>query len=449
MKKAVIFCVMFLNAAVFAQDLPAVSVYVTGSIAFEDAKTVSKFMTASLVKSGRYRGIERPDAFIIELNDELLKNSGGAGENPVCAVGKRFGARYVCIAQVTPIFDMVEVFAYIMDVETAGVILSGEALGAVKAVTDFMALSERAVEKMLPKPTVPQAQTAPEIQVAPQTQAPPQVQIAPQTQAAPETAVPQSPPPPAVLPAAPKMDYAENVTYAKAEPVKHNEAKEPKAESGKPQERGSWFSVGAGGCFLNDFGGGVEWGSGERMAMPYYGKGAYLFLDAAYAEISAGYAGGSGKWLSASVSNKGGLPTMRREYVNFGLLAKYPFSWGIVKYFPLLGVDYGLSVSGRVETAGGYDYEFDGGSGEGGDWRGERPGSDALSALWFKFGGGVDIDLGSRLYLRIAALYGLRDANGFESGLIDGSFGYDSGGSLKSALTGHGIDLKIGLGFKI
>jgi hypothetical protein len=53
-------------------------------------------------------------------------------------------------------------------------------------------------------------------------------------------------------------------------------------------------SVGGGAFFAGGFGGGLEWGNGEHVSMPYYGGGAYQFLDFVYAELFAGYSTGGG-----------------------------------------------------------------------------------------------------------------------------------------------------------
>ena len=188
-------------------------------------------------------------------------------------------------------------------------------------------------------------------------------------------------------------------------------------------------SIGVGGFLTSDLGGGLEYGNGEQVRMPYYGGGGYLFIDIAYAEVFAGYSTGGGKWKSADAGKPDSLPDMRRSYINIGVFAKYPFEIGNVKLFPLLGIDYEASVSGeRVYGWGTVAME------------------EATSALWFKAGGGADLGLGDRMYLRAELLYGVRTANEFENVWKDK--GAKRTGLMVNAKLGHGGSVKVGAGFR-
>jgi len=190
-------------------------------------------------------------------------------------------------------------------------------------------------------------------------------------------------------------------------------------------------SVGGGAFFASDFGGGFEYGNGEKVTTPYYGGGAYLFIDVRYAEIFVGYSMGGGKWKSADVKSRpDSLPNMRRSYVNVGIFAKYPFEMGNVKIFPLLGVDYETSLSGeRVYDEGG-----------------KVATEESTSAVWFKIGGGADVGLGDRAYLRLELLYGVRTANEFEKVWKDEEA--ERTGLMVNAKLGHGVAVKVGVGVK-
>jgi hypothetical protein len=224
------------------------------------------------------------------------------------------------------------------------------------------------------------------------------------------------PPPPAPEPA------------PAAEPPKTPEPAPP------PQAARIEISVGAGGLIAGGFGGGVEWPTGARVKMPYSATGVYLFFDAVYAELSFGYSAGNGRWESQSALDPQNLPYMPRACISVGAFAKYPFEfYGRAKLFPLIGLDYAAAVSGKFNYAGG-EYALDGANG--------RPEASSLSSLWFKFGGGADFALGKNVYLRSALIYGLRGANSFERHCADNA------PSGASAVFGHGIDFKIGVGSK-
>jgi len=204
-----------------------------------------------------------------------------------------------------------------------------------------------------------------------------------------------------------------------------------------PEPRGaswrSWMSVGVGGLLASDLGGGIGWGNGEYMAMPHTVGGAYLFFDAGYAEIAVSYSAGGGRWESASASD---LPYMQRTYVNAGVFAKYPIAAGRVKYYPILGLDWAAATYGRLEYGDETEYVFDA------DATNERAAASALSALWIRFGGGIDFALGKTMYLRAELLYGVRTAHGFE---INEAAANDDGKTRQ----GHGPTLKIGVGINL
>jgi hypothetical protein len=189
------------------------------------------------------------------------------------------------------------------------------------------------------------------------------------------------------------------------------------------------LSAGGGAFFANDFGGGLNWSDGVQVTMPYIGGGAYLFFDATYAVASATFSGGGGKWESGNVAATDTtiLPEMSRMLFNIGVLAKYPFTVGSIKLFPLLGIDYETALSAELNT-NGYKYPFD---------------ASDLNALWFKFGGGIDAALGEKMYIRAELLYGLRGTNKFE----DREKGKDKhGAEIESA---GGVTVRVGVGINL
>jgi hypothetical protein len=194
------------------------------------------------------------------------------------------------------------------------------------------------------------------------------------------------------------------------------------------------LSVGGGAFFAGDFGGGLLTQGGKALlTTPYYGGGAHLFFDAIYAEIFIGYSAGGGKWKwgSNKTSDRGPSVNMRREYLNSGIFAKYPFDAGAVSVFPLLGIDYERSISFEVELPKGEKFTF----------KRNSANADVLSALWFKFGGGLDVGLSRNAYARLQLLYGFRTVNNMEEDLIELD-------SARKANPGNGLTFSIGGGVK-
>jgi hypothetical protein len=191
----------------------------------------------------------------------------------------------------------------------------------------------------------------------------------------------------------------------------------------------SCSSIGGGAFFASDFGGGLRYGNGEQVRMPYYGGGAYLFIDATYLEIFAGYSAGGGMWKSADAHKSDSIPNETRSHVNIGIFAKYPFEKWNVKIFPLLGIDYEAYISGERVY----------------DW-GEVKTKESKSALWFKAGGGADVGLSERAYLRLELLYGVRTANEFEN-VWKSKEAEFTGFTVKTKL-GHGVSARVGAGVR-
>jgi hypothetical protein len=194
------------------------------------------------------------------------------------------------------------------------------------------------------------------------------------------------------------------------------------------------MSAGAGGFFSSDFGGGIIWTDAkQQIAMPCNGGGAFLFFDAQYAEISAGFAMGGGKWESGNVTNADELPELSRISLNFGAFGKYPIDLGTISIFPLLGIDYEYAVTAKFTRQDSKELPLDGKNG-----RPENAG--AMSALWVKIGGGVDYNFSENMYIRASVLYGIRTPNKFESD--------NAGRENAETKTGHGVTARVGAGVR-
>jgi hypothetical protein len=183
------------------------------------------------------------------------------------------------------------------------------------------------------------------------------------------------------------------------------------------------LSAGAGGYFTSAFGGGIEEDGEAWFKTPYFGGGGFAFFDATFAEVSVGFFGGGGK-------NEDFFGDMSFMGLDIGLLGKYPFAISDkLSAFPLLGITYRVVLS--VKDEDGEQYTNSDGDNASGDF----------SALWFKLGGGVDYSFTDAIYLRGEALYGLRLANKVENDWVNES---DSA----KALLGHGLDIKIAVGYR-
>jgi len=145
-----IFFVFGMASAVLAQGaLPKIAVYVTGDMPDNEKKALGTRMLASLVNSGRYKGIERSKSFLAEVEKEQEKQrSGEIDDSQISALGRQFGVKFVCIADITPVLGAFQVSARIVDVETAEVVFIGESYSALKNVLDLVSVCDQVVKNM-------------------------------------------------------------------------------------------------------------------------------------------------------------------------------------------------------------------------------------------------------------------------------------------------------------
>jgi hypothetical protein len=203
--------------------------------------------------------------------------------------------------------------------------------------------------------------------------------------------------------------------------------------TGTPEKKTLARSAGGGGFLGGDFGGGAKGTLGNdfrKTKTPYFGGGVFAFFDLVYAELSLGYFSGSGTGKETDSRMNSRSADFSLTNFNIGLLGKYPVAYNEKLYlFPLLGLEYDICLSAKQE-----DNEYDDPS--------------DLSALWLKFGGGLDLAVSEKLYLRVEALYGIRLKNKFEEDLVD-NYKSMAPGISAEALLGHGLTVKVAMGYKI
>jgi len=201
--KKTLIIILTLCAVVSAQSLPRIAVYVTGDVPDNERKALGTRMLASLINSGRYKGIERSNSFLAEVEKEQVKQrSGEIDDSQISALGKQFGVKFVCIADITPAFGAFQVSARIVNVETAEVEFIGDAASPLKTMDDLAQVSNQVVQNMFGEQT---AKLEPAPEPEPAAQEPPPAAASPVTAkpATPEPAV-QEPQPAAVSPATAK-----------------------------------------------------------------------------------------------------------------------------------------------------------------------------------------------------------------------------------------------------
>ena len=200
-------------------------------------------------------------------------------------------------------------------------------------------------------------------------------------------------------------------------------------------------SAGFGGYFTSDFGGGVENTNLGRLfshiKTPYFGGGAFVFLDATFVELNFGGFMIKGEWEEFFLLyGPGGVYPATYKFnslgigLDIGLLGKYPFAVSEkITVFPFLGITYRAILALAEEGYKIYD-------------------PDEYNTLWFNFGGGLDYSITDNIYLRTGILYGIRLINEFERKTIERLNTSSWGDDVINNILGHGLEIKLAVGFR-
>jgi TonB family protein len=129
---------------------PKVAVYV---IKNDAAKDISKVLGDKLVEgftnSGRYVAIERTNSFLAQLSKEQkYQRTGAVDDSEISRLGKQFGVQYVCVAEVSDVFDEKFISARLIDVETAEIVNSHDDGGAIKQMDDCVRIADNIASKL-------------------------------------------------------------------------------------------------------------------------------------------------------------------------------------------------------------------------------------------------------------------------------------------------------------
>jgi hypothetical protein len=207
------------------------------------------------------------------------------------------------------------------------------------------------------------------------------------------------------------------------------------------------FSIGVGGYFTNDFGGGAQWKSGDwRIASetPNISGGGFLFLDFTFAELSFGFFTGSQTikrlWDYGSAGYTSGENEYRITGFDINLMGKYPIITinSQLAVFPLYGFSYRPILDLKYENIYTVDDYED------------------LNALWFRLGGGLDYFFTSNIFLRFGLTYGYRFPNNYDKSLVEYYDWYirefeisnpDSKTARIAPRIGHGLEIKLAIGY--
>ena len=150
MKKLLLFALALLCVgAAFAQSKPRVAVYVTGKVDDGDKKVIASKLISAVTMSEEYLAVERMDEFLRELNKEHdYQRSGAVDVDRIIAVGKKWEANFVCIAEASKVYENTFVSARLIRVITGEVAASTERYKKVNGMADLDEIAESVAEKL-------------------------------------------------------------------------------------------------------------------------------------------------------------------------------------------------------------------------------------------------------------------------------------------------------------
>jgi opacity protein-like surface antigen len=200
------------------------------------------------------------------------------------------------------------------------------------------------------------------------------------------------------------------------------------------------ISAGVGGFVSGDF---STWhvdedvpGDLNRYNAASLGIGPYVFFDITYLELSAGLMIGEIK-NNSSESDLAANPNFPAETISLhgSAYLKYPFKLSTMfSLFPLAGIDYNLYVHSEKDDRRDAKFPVSANTQN-------ADAMEALSALSFKVGVGLDTHFSEHLFLRTALFYGIKLPGKMDNYLQDLRQNVDW-------TIHHGGDFKIALGYR-
>jgi hypothetical protein len=151
-----------------------------------------------------------------------------------------------------------------------------------------------------------------------------------------------------------------------------------------------------------------------------------VYVDATYFQASVGYIGQGAFYQVKTTDGSGYEDTIIKKngfsgsWISYSLLLKYPFKAGKTMLFPLLGAEFDQNLT--YTDAGGNDFKS----------ALTTSAQDDLNNLWLRAGAGMDVPLGSVVYLRFSVLGNFKLLTQTEKDYVK---------SLADA-TGYTVDLK-------
>lgn len=155
MKKLFLLALLALGATMYVQAQQAkekVAVYVSGEVGDSCKKIISAKAVSRISRSENFAAVERTDAFLDALTKEQdYQLSGEVRDDQIAELGRRFGARYVAVFEVTETDGTGFVSARMIDVEGGLIIKSADTSRKVRSAEDWAAIANNVAFRLVSK----------------------------------------------------------------------------------------------------------------------------------------------------------------------------------------------------------------------------------------------------------------------------------------------------------
>jgi len=129
-------------------DSKKVAVYV---IKNDASKVIGRVLGDKLVEgftnSGRYIAIERTNSFLAQLSKEQnYQREGAVDDEEIARLGKQFGVRFVCVADMSDLYGEKFIVVRMIDVEKAEVVNNFDISGTISNMSECVAIANKITE---------------------------------------------------------------------------------------------------------------------------------------------------------------------------------------------------------------------------------------------------------------------------------------------------------------
>lgn len=128
-----------------------VAVYMTGN-SVEDSykKVIGARLVSAITATNEYAAVERTADFLVALSSEQdFQMSGEVQDSQIARLGRKFGVRYVVVADVSEVFDELFVASRLINVETALVEKAFDANAPAESMAQLIDISSKVAHGLL------------------------------------------------------------------------------------------------------------------------------------------------------------------------------------------------------------------------------------------------------------------------------------------------------------